>query len=210
VIDTDRIGWQLLRADTPVYRRVVRAFGPEILTGSGAIDRRALGRIVFRRKTELAKLNRIVHPALLAELRRRINAPDGITTKTPRHQEPRTVIRGPTDDGKRTTDDGQGARGRPILVVDAALLFFWGWQKHVDLAVLVAAPRNVKLRRLTKTGLTRAEARRRLKSQMPEARMRKLAHLVIENQGTRQELFAQCRKLWQLLRSGSSGRIDRR
>lgn len=64
VVDADRIAHQLMKKDTEVYRDLVEAFGPEILGPSGEIAREKLGRIVFYDDTQLARLNRIVHPAV--------------------------------------------------------------------------------------------------------------------------------------------------
>ncbi|MFE3324027.1 dephospho-CoA kinase, partial [Streptomyces sp. NPDC059176] len=53
------------RADPPAPpapHAVVEAFGPEVLTGDGTLDRPKLGAIVFADADRLARLNAIVHP----------------------------------------------------------------------------------------------------------------------------------------------------
>jgi dephospho-CoA kinase len=63
VIDCDRIGHDVL--DTKEARRaVVHAFGKGILTPSGRISRKRLGRIVFADQSELDLLNRTIRPFL--------------------------------------------------------------------------------------------------------------------------------------------------
>ena len=47
------------------YEPVVQEFGREILTGDGAIDRRALAARVFGDPERLARLNALVHPAVI-------------------------------------------------------------------------------------------------------------------------------------------------
>ena len=70
VIDADRIAHRLIRPQTGVYRRIIESFGRGILKRGGSIERRKLARIVFGNKKLLRKLNRIVHPAVIATIRK--------------------------------------------------------------------------------------------------------------------------------------------
>lgn len=72
VIDADAVAHQVMRPEGPAYRAVLEAFGPEIVTAEGAIDRARLGAIVFRDPAALQRLEAAVHPATLAEVERRI------------------------------------------------------------------------------------------------------------------------------------------
>ena len=74
VIDADALVHELQRQGMPVYDDIVAAFGPGILDRAGAIDRKALGAIVFGDPAQLRKLESIVHPAVLIESARRITA----------------------------------------------------------------------------------------------------------------------------------------
>jgi transcription termination factor Rho len=70
IIDADEIARRLTSKGKPVYKRVLEAFGkehPEILDKSGAIDRAALGKVVFRSPKKLELLNEIVHPVVRQE-----------------------------------------------------------------------------------------------------------------------------------------------
>jgi dephospho-CoA kinase len=69
VISADRLGHEAYKPNTETWRKVVEAFGPDILSPGGEIDRRKLGTIVFANPQALKKLNSIVHPQirLLAE-----------------------------------------------------------------------------------------------------------------------------------------------
>jgi dephospho-CoA kinase len=49
------------------------AFGAEILDESGQIDRQRLGEKAFEGESQIKTLNRIVHPALLTELKREMD-----------------------------------------------------------------------------------------------------------------------------------------
>lgn len=64
VLDADDVAHDLMRPGRPVHRRVVRRFGRGIVGPSGAIDRAALGRIVFADAEALSELNALVHPAV--------------------------------------------------------------------------------------------------------------------------------------------------
>jgi len=74
VIDADRVAHEVMRAGTPVHQAVVASFGPQILRPDGEIDRARLGAIVFSDPQALARLEAIVHPAVLEEVARRIAA----------------------------------------------------------------------------------------------------------------------------------------
>ena len=64
VIDTDKVGHNLLKNDSQVRQQLIDAFGKRILTPEGVIDRRKLGSIVFRNSEALSRLNRIMHPRI--------------------------------------------------------------------------------------------------------------------------------------------------
>lgn len=64
VIDADRLGHEAYTPNSEAWRQVVAAFGQEILTAEGEIDRRKLGSIVFADPAELARLNGIMHPLM--------------------------------------------------------------------------------------------------------------------------------------------------
>lgn len=70
VIDADRVAHQVMAPGTPVYAEVVDAFGPQILTAEGEIDRKKLGTIVFRDPKALARLEAMVHPATVERIAR--------------------------------------------------------------------------------------------------------------------------------------------
>jgi dephospho-CoA kinase len=62
LIDADRIAREVVAPGTPGLAAVVDAFGTEVLTPDGALDRPRLGSIVFADPERLALLNSIVHP----------------------------------------------------------------------------------------------------------------------------------------------------
>ncbi|CAL9416575.1 MULTISPECIES: dephospho-CoA kinase [Streptomyces] len=69
LIDADRIAREVVAPGTPGLAAVVEAFGEEILTEDGSLDRPRLGSIVFADPAKLAALNAIVHPLVGARSR---------------------------------------------------------------------------------------------------------------------------------------------
>ncbi|MET4659026.1 dephospho-CoA kinase [Streptomyces sp. PvP037] len=69
LIDADRIAREVVEPGTPGLAAVVDAFGEEILTADGALDRPKLGSLVFADPEQLAVLNAIVHPLVGARSR---------------------------------------------------------------------------------------------------------------------------------------------
>lgn len=65
VFSSDAEGKRLLAEDPEVRTAVIGAFGAGLLVGD-ALDRQALGALVFKDRTALERLNAIVHPAVRA------------------------------------------------------------------------------------------------------------------------------------------------
>ncbi|MFE9437653.1 dephospho-CoA kinase [Streptomyces sp. NPDC006602] len=62
LVDADRIAREVVAPGTPGLAAVVEAFGEDVLTADGGLDRPKLGAIVFADPEKLAVLNSIVHP----------------------------------------------------------------------------------------------------------------------------------------------------
>ncbi len=77
VIDADAIVHELQAPGQPVLAAMVERFGPEILDEHGALRRQAVADIVFNDPQALADLGAIVHPAVHAEIERRLAASAG-------------------------------------------------------------------------------------------------------------------------------------
>jgi dephospho-CoA kinase len=72
VIDLDKVGHEVIRPGGSAFAGVVREFGKGILKDDGEIDHGRLGDIVFRDPKALARLNRLVHPAIDREVEKRV------------------------------------------------------------------------------------------------------------------------------------------
>jgi len=87
-------------------------------------------------------------------------------------------------------------RGEPAALYDAALLIENGLHRGLDGVILVACPREVQLARLmARNGLTEAQAKERIASQMPLEQKRPFATWVIDNGGTLEATRAQVEKV---------------
>ncbi|MCP4602883.1 MAG: dephospho-CoA kinase [Proteobacteria bacterium] len=64
VIDADKLGHMVLAEDGEAYKAVVEAFGSDVLSDGGRIDRLKLGDKVFNNSERRAELEAITHPAI--------------------------------------------------------------------------------------------------------------------------------------------------
>jgi len=92
------------------------------------------------------------------------------------------------------------AAGRPI-VVEAAIMLEAGW-RFFDRIWVVIVRREVAIARVTASrGMTRDEVERRIDAQISNDDRRRVADVVIENDGTPEELRAKVEAAWYALRS---------
>jgi dephospho-CoA kinase len=72
VVDADAIVRDVQQPGTAVFAAMVERFGPGIVAADGSLDRAAVADRVFGDEQALADLNDIVHPAVGAEIVRRM------------------------------------------------------------------------------------------------------------------------------------------
>jgi dephospho-CoA kinase len=163
VIDADAIVHELQAPGQPLCAEIAAAFGPGVLDASGALDRAALGAIVFRDPEARRRLEALVHPKVGAEFARRVQAARDAGARV-------LVLDIPLlFEGRRA---GTGAASR----------------MHFDATVLVYAPERMQIeRQIARDGATREEAQRRVRAQLPIEEKKALADYVIDNGGTLEE-----------------------
>ncbi len=66
VIDADQLAREVVAPGTEGLREVVDAFGPDVLTAEGELDRPGMGRLVFADAAKRAVLEGIIHPRVRA------------------------------------------------------------------------------------------------------------------------------------------------
>ncbi|MEO6473129.1 MAG: dephospho-CoA kinase [Aeromicrobium sp.] len=64
VIDYDQLAREVVEPGSPALERIAQRFGADILTADGALNRPALGAIVFNDPESLRTLEDITHPAI--------------------------------------------------------------------------------------------------------------------------------------------------
>jgi dephospho-CoA kinase len=72
IISGDKIGKKVVEKNRSVLKKLVRMFGEGILNRNKKLNRRNLGKIAFSSIENRDKLNTIVHPYLLSNLRKQI------------------------------------------------------------------------------------------------------------------------------------------
>jgi len=92
------------------------------------------------------------------------------------------------------------AAGNSLVVLEAAVLFEAGWEDLVNEVWVVVVEPNLAVQRLaTRNGLDEAAARARIDSQLSNAERTARADLVIENNGTLEELQGAIQRSWDAL-----------
>ena len=87
-----------------------------------------------------------------------------------------------------------------LVVVDAALLPEWGAKAWLDLVLVVDADEEISLRRTCgDSRFCRANARRRMRHQLPRIQKSGYADLIIPNYGSLQELRRRARSVFWIL-----------
>jgi dephospho-CoA kinase len=102
------------------------------------------------------------------------------------------------------------AAGATMVVHDIPLLFEVGLEDEFDLVALVEAPVEARAERLAGRGLSPAEVAGLMQSQADPARVRRRADVVIDNDGSLEELRGEARHLWRavLLRATGGARAE--
>ncbi len=80
IIDADELARECLQPGRKECREVVEEFGEKILSPDGTIDRQVLAGVVFNDSAARDRLNRIVHPAVIREMNRRLASAPGPVT----------------------------------------------------------------------------------------------------------------------------------
>jgi dephospho-CoA kinase len=169
VIDADRIAHKLFDCGTPTYRRVVEAFGTEILREDETIDRRRLGDIVFASEEKRLLLNGIVHPAVYDAIASKIVARE---SEVP---------------------------GGVIIVDAALLVETGGYREYDRLIVVACDSVQQLKRLMARDNLSEEAAKARIAAQMPMSEKIRLADYVIDTSGTFDSTQKQVEAVYQAL-----------
>lgn len=92
------------------------------------------------------------------------------------------------------------AAGRDVVFLDVPLLYEAGWEYMADTVWVVYADEANQLRRLCqRNGFSEDEAQRRIGAQLPMSEKKRRADVVIDNNGSLEDLSRQVHKLFEAL-----------
>jgi dephospho-CoA kinase len=175
IIDVDKVWHEALKPDSEIWRKVVAAFGTEILTPNSEIDRKTLGKIVFGNPEALRRLNNIMHPWMYETVKAQL--------EEYRRQGVKVVVL------------------EVPLLVEVPLFMRVGepsLSDEMDEVWVTVAPESTVLRRLKeKSGMSEEQTLARIRSQLPSAERIKHADVVIDTDCRLAELKEKVKGLWQ-------------
>lgn len=76
IVDADIIGREVVESSGEMLGQLIAAFGSDILSADGQLDRAKLAEVAFHDDQSKAQLNELVHPHLLAALHDQVKALD--------------------------------------------------------------------------------------------------------------------------------------
>ena len=169
-VDADQTAREVVMPGTPGLAALEDAFGETILNPDGTLDRKQLGALVFANEAERQRLNSILHPFIIARQDEILNG-----------------------------WEAQDPAG--IGIVDAALMIESGGYQRFDRLIVVHCHPQVQLERLMlRDKLSRAEAERRISSQMPQEEKQKFADFLIDTSDGFESTRAQTKQVYERLR----------
>jgi dephospho-CoA kinase len=167
----DRAARDLMKPRLPAWKKIVAYFGPGILKPDQTIDRAKLGAIIFSRKRERQFLNRLIHPLVM-----------GKKVEIVRRLERK--------------------RSHKIFVSEAALTVESGFARFFDKVIVVDCRKETQIRRLmARDKITRSDALKKIRSQMPFEKKLGYADYVIDTSGTLDETARQTEAVYRNLLS---------
>jgi dephospho-CoA kinase len=187
VMEADAVGRAMMQPGEVVYAEIVKAFGPSVVQADGTLDRRELARLVFG-GGRLVELNAIVHPPVIAEQRRWMEALE--------KEEP----------------DAVAIYETALLFEASRTAGTLDWQERFDRRILVTAPEGLRIARYvarigganpdaTKRAALEREARERMAAQMPDEEKMRLSDAIIRNDGSLEDLTRQTEGIYRELRA---------
>ncbi len=166
VLDADKVAHTTYAPGGPAYDAVIAAFGVEIVAPDRTIDRKKLGAVVFGNPERLNQLTSIVWPATFEGIRRNVAELRASGANLP-------------------------------IVVEAAILIEANWKPLFDEIWLVRAPREQVLTRIEiQRGQKPSETEARIRAQLSDEERARHATLVIENNGSVEELGELLKEVW--------------
>jgi dephospho-CoA kinase len=169
VVDADRLGHEAIEPGGLAYQAVIAEFGKDIVNHAGKIVRPKLAAIVFGNPKKLARLNAIVHPAIVELIERRC--------RIALRRKPRGIL---VVDAALILEAGMDKRLQKIVVVDCD-------------------PEQQVERFVERGQGDAQEARRRIAAQIPRAERLARADYVVKSTGSIEQTRERAEELYEEL-----------
>jgi dephospho-CoA kinase len=187
VMEADAVGRAMMQPGEAVYAEIVRVFGPTVVRADGTLDRHKLAEFAFA-DGRLTQLNAIVHPPVIAEQRRWMEALE------------------------KEKPDAVAIYETALLFEASRTAGTRDWQDRFDRRILVTAPEAVRIARYVaqmgganpdaaKLAALEREARERMAAQMPDEEKMRLSDTIIRNDASLGDLKRQTEAVYRELRS---------
>ena len=169
IVDADRLGHEAIEPGGLAYQAVIAEFGKDIVNHAGRIVRPKLAELVFGNPKKLARLNAIVHPAIVELIERRCR----IIVR----RKPRGIL---VVDAALIFEAGMEKRLQKIVVVDCD-------------------PEQQVERFVARGQGDAAEARRRIAAQLPRTERLARADYVVKSTGGIEQTRERAEELYEEL-----------
>ena len=172
-IDADALVAELYRPGAAGHDALVGTYGRKILRADGGIDREKLAAVAFTNADEAQKLNRLIHPIVLAAAEQRMSVIER---------------------------ENAGMQGGAIVIVEATLLIEAGAVPRYDRLVVVNVDRETQIERAAARGMSHDEVMRRIANQISREERLRHADYVIDNSGSLATAEERTREVYEHLR----------
>ncbi|MBH8597563.1 MULTISPECIES: dephospho-CoA kinase [unclassified Thermoactinomyces] len=175
VVDADQVARKVVEPGSLGLNRIKGTFGSEMLTADGQLDRAKLGELVFADEEARLRLNALLHPLIMDEMKR--------MTAESLDKNPKSIV----------------IWDVPLLIEENLTQFV-----EQVIVVYVPQAIQLK-RLMERNHLTKTEAIKRMQSQLSIEEKKKVADYIIDNSGSLEETERQVDQLWRYLtlKSGS-------
>lgn len=180
VIDADQLARDVVKPEKPAWKEIKRKFGNSVFHSDKTLNRQALAQVVFRNPSKLKTLQNIIHP------------------RVAREQATRTKVI-----GKAFPD--------AVIIYDAALLIEAGAHRRMDHVIVVKADCSTQISRVCRRDeLTKTEALRRIRQQMPLRKKLRYADTVLDGTWPRPQLRLVVKSLYRTYQQEARQRVPKR
>jgi len=168
VLDSDQIARQLVKPNQPALKEITDIFGENCLNKNGSLNRTWMREKVFSNPQQLALLESILHPLIRLNLKKQIKNCNNSDTK------------------------------KAYIVLDIPLLIEKSFTNLVDRILVIDCSQNQQIKRAVKRDQSRVvKIERIIQMQISRSTRLKVADDILDNRGTKNELYLQIQALHQ-------------